>query len=112
MEGDGARGQVQDGIGGARVTVTGLAHAAGVDDQPLLCQCDGFPVLRPVQHRGLVGGGLHGQHRYVGVSHQAVAGLLPCQVGLSRLWPQDVLPDRVAQAAVHERELVLKPHQR
>ena len=98
---------VEDQVAGARVAVARLADAARVEQRPALTQRD--RVAGPRRERPHPPVDLGEGDRDVGVTVQAVTGGDGRQAGPGERRGRDVLPGRVARAAVDEREVRLHP---
>ncbi len=96
--------QVEDGIGGARVTVARLADRARVEDGPW-SQGHLRNFLRHPQLGGIGGIGQVVEHGQVGVTHEAIGGVEEFEADGGSAGVEQVFPHRAEGAAVHQGDV-------
>jgi len=95
---------VVDGVAGAGVAIAGLADAAGVDDEAVFAEGKANIGLQFAGNTVTVF--LSEDDGYVGVTDQTVRRLEEVEVGAGDAGGGEVLPDWLARAAVHQREVI------
>ena len=101
---------VKDSVGNVRVTIAGLPQATGVDNQPALTSC--HRAIRQEILRGAFLGLIAVEyHRLVRVAYQAELRLEVGQVLKGSSGRQQVFPDRLSGAAVHQGKVTLLNNQ-
>jgi thiamine-monophosphate kinase len=108
VESDGVCVAVINGVGGAGVAVPGLADAAGVeDDAPVAVEGDGLAIAEAVEDAAFGRLRVFGhEHGDVCVADEPEGGLLKGEVAEGRFGVVEVFPDRPAERAVYEGEVI------